>query len=409
MRGSGREVSRRDFIRRSGSALAGVALASCTDPFGPEESPGPLVGAGTPKRVVVVGAGMAGLVAAYELGRVGHDVTVLEARSRVGGRVYTMREPFGSELFAEAGGARIPPEHDLTLGYARHLGLGLDPFYPRAGFYVRLVGGARTRVSASEFRAARPDYVKIRGGSDRLPAALASALGRGVVLDAPATSIVQNGTGPVVVRTEHGTELDADRVLCTAPLPVLGRIAFDPPLSPEKTRAAGGGFDYRPSTRVFVQLRERFWSADGENGWAETDWPEELWHPTWDAPVSPGLLLSYVRGSRAVELDALDSAARIERVLEHWEDVFAGVSGYAERGTSHSWSLDPWAGGAWAAPTSGQDADLGTHIGRAEGRVHFAGEHASAWRAWMQGAIASGLRAAGEIHAAAVVPETARR
>ncbi len=44
-----------------------------------------------PKRVVVIGAGLAGLVAAFELKRQGHEVTVLEAQSRVGGRIYTLR------------------------------------------------------------------------------------------------------------------------------------------------------------------------------------------------------------------------------------------------------------------------------------------------------------------------------
>ena len=44
-----------------------------------------------PKRVIVLGAGLAGLSAAYEIDKAGHDVTVLEARSRPGGRVFTIR------------------------------------------------------------------------------------------------------------------------------------------------------------------------------------------------------------------------------------------------------------------------------------------------------------------------------
>ena len=46
------------------------------------------------QRVIIVGAGMAGLVAAYELLRAGHDPLVLEAQQRVGGRILTLREPF---------------------------------------------------------------------------------------------------------------------------------------------------------------------------------------------------------------------------------------------------------------------------------------------------------------------------
>src|SRR5690349_10421953 len=58
-------------------------------------------------KVVVVGAGLAGLVAAFELKRQGHDVVVLEAQNRVGGRIYTLRW-FAPGLYAEAGGMRIP-------------------------------------------------------------------------------------------------------------------------------------------------------------------------------------------------------------------------------------------------------------------------------------------------------------
>ena len=52
----------------------------------------------TPKTVLVLGAGMAGLTAAYELLRAGHTPIVLEGRNRVGGRVCTLREPFSDGL-----------------------------------------------------------------------------------------------------------------------------------------------------------------------------------------------------------------------------------------------------------------------------------------------------------------------
>ncbi|RIK42089.1 MAG: amine oxidase [Chloroflexi bacterium] len=80
------------------------------------------------KRVIVVGAGMAGLVAAYELLLAGHDPVVLEAQQRVGGRIYTMREPFSDGLYAEAGAMRIPRSHDLTMAYIEHFQLPIAPF-----------------------------------------------------------------------------------------------------------------------------------------------------------------------------------------------------------------------------------------------------------------------------------------
>ena len=101
---------------------------------------------GRPKRVVIVGAGMAGLVAAWELARAGHEPIVLEARARVGGRVHTLREPFTDGLYAEVGAMRIPRTHDLTLAYCERFGLRLTPFTmsnPQA--YVHL-GGRRWRL-----------------------------------------------------------------------------------------------------------------------------------------------------------------------------------------------------------------------------------------------------------------------
>jgi monoamine oxidase len=95
-----------------------------------------------PKRVVVVGAGLAGLVAAFELKRQGHEVVVLEGQNRVGGRIYTLRS-FAPGLYAEAGGMRIPRAHDLTLRYCQLFKLPLRPFVmgnPKALVYV---GGRR--------------------------------------------------------------------------------------------------------------------------------------------------------------------------------------------------------------------------------------------------------------------------
>ena len=85
---------------------------------------------GPRRKVIVVGAGMAGLVAAYELKRANYGVVLLEAQHRVGGRIWTLREPFADGLYAEAGAMRVPKTHKLIRTYIKRAKLQskLRPF-----------------------------------------------------------------------------------------------------------------------------------------------------------------------------------------------------------------------------------------------------------------------------------------
>jgi monoamine oxidase len=71
----------------------------------------------------VIGAGLAGLAAAWELEEAGHEVTVLEARSRPGGRVHTLRDPFAEDLYAEAGAVAFSQSYTEANRYIDELGL----------------------------------------------------------------------------------------------------------------------------------------------------------------------------------------------------------------------------------------------------------------------------------------------
>ncbi len=138
--------TRRDFLHRVAQAggyratyltmqaLGLLGTAAVAQPLALEQ------GAQHGTKVVVLGAGMAGLSAAYELGKAGYDCTVLEARDRVGGRNWTIRRDtvldmtdgsrqvceFDPELYWNAGAARLPSHHQAVLGYCQELGVALE-------------------------------------------------------------------------------------------------------------------------------------------------------------------------------------------------------------------------------------------------------------------------------------------
>ena len=129
-------MDRRRFLY-STAALAASTFPACARA---RSGPGATRESNSRKRIIVIGSGLAGLVAADELGHAGHDVTVLEARPSPGGRVHTLREPFSDGLYAEAGALFIPSNHDLVLRYVRLFGLPLQPAMPFATarlFYVK--------------------------------------------------------------------------------------------------------------------------------------------------------------------------------------------------------------------------------------------------------------------------------
>lgn len=131
-------MNRRKFLGHA--ALAAASLSACSPVSARTEHGAPAERRGAPKKVIVVGAGLAGLAAGYELTQAGHDVTILEARNRPGGRVETLREFFSDGLHAEAGALFIPNNHDLTLRYTNLFKLALEPSTPvfeARLFYVR--------------------------------------------------------------------------------------------------------------------------------------------------------------------------------------------------------------------------------------------------------------------------------
>jgi monoamine oxidase len=486
------QINRRDFVKEFSLSLAALALAPN---IARATKRGDLVLQGAPQNVVILGGGLAGLAAGYELKKAGHRITILEARKFPGGRVQTLRD-FANGQYAEAGALSFPQEHSFTFGYATDFdlplrpiaGFGLDsighirgnrfridgigganvPFSLKSseraagvyglipmylGQYLKAVGNPRRAgwpsddlraIDAMSLRAllesqgasdgaidiigatqlgilgygidsvsamdgvvteaitSAAAFYEIVGGNDQLASALKKKVKKFFRKQSIVTRIEQNDTSVTVTyQTSDGPQtITADRVICTLPFPILKNIDITPAL-PEDKQQAINGLKLTPVTRTYQQFNRRVWEQDSLSGYGITDLPiQDTYSPTMTQTGKSGILVSYTGGQRALDIGAMSESDRQNFVLRRMGDLFNNLNGQFASGTSVIWHEDRFASGGFAYFEPGQMATLLPIAQRSEGRIHFAGEHTSAWHGWMNGALESGNRAAAEVNAA---------
>ncbi len=147
--GGASTAERRKFLQQSLAASAALLLSS-----GPISSSSLARGSGK-RQIVVIGAGLAGLACAYELLQVGYGVTVLEARSRVGGRVLSANAANGREFVrgrnVEFGAELIGSNHSIWILYAERFGLKfLDVTADEDAELPVIIGGQKLSARESE-------------------------------------------------------------------------------------------------------------------------------------------------------------------------------------------------------------------------------------------------------------------
>jgi monoamine oxidase len=246
-------------------------------------------------------------------------------------------------------------------------------------------------------------FYTIRGGNDLLPKAFAARLSERIRYGAAVTRIEHDARHVRITFTQGGAprEVTGDCAVCTIPFSVLRHVDVSPAFSPGKRRAIAE-LPYTSVARVYLQSRTKFWLDGGPNGWTYTDLPiMNVLDSTFNQRGRRGVLHAYMAGAQARRVTAMSEAERVRSTLEQMEQVHPGIREQFEVGASKCWDEDEWARGAYAWFRPGQMGTLVPFVGSAEGRVHFAGDHASSLFGWMQGALESGNRAAREVNDAA--------
>ena len=168
--------TRRRFLTRvaaaGGASLVYEAMTGLGLLAAPGQAQFELSGRVSNVRVLVLGAGLAGLTTAYELGKVGFDCRVLEARARPGGRVFTVRRGTVSEedgpgqtaafdegLYFNAGPMRISHHHHTTLAYCQELQVPVEVFVADAeSAYLYQTRSSTLSGRRIRLREARADF-----------------------------------------------------------------------------------------------------------------------------------------------------------------------------------------------------------------------------------------------------------
>lgn len=442
------------------------------------------------KRIIVIGAGLAGLSCAYELDQSGYNVILIEARTRAGGRVRTYRDPFADNLYAEMGAEYVDSTDNLVHQYCKDFDLRVLPAKQYDGVFVKgnrlsmkglksgadslpydgildgklfgqesryiqewidLVkqkgenapevlaldnmsiedmlkkGGAPkdiielytytnatesttvpSRMSAlnmvlanAKASAFSEDTVegRIFGGNDKLPKIFAKKLQTKIKYNSPLKRLKFNAKGVTAIVNRNGVNETIKGLRCVMALPasVLKNVDIQPGFSSDKTYCIQNQ-DYGHVMKVAMQYRKRFWdqkNSIGQRVFTDTRL-RRIYHFSIDQPGPRGILLTFTSGEDAKKLGRLNEERRMNIAQKTCENIWPESSQYWENGITKYWNEDPWVKASYSIAGVGQKGfrDI---LAKPEGPIYFAGEHTAFYRASMNGAIESGLRAKSEL------------
>jgi monoamine oxidase len=392
-------------------------------------------------RIVVVGAGLAGLAAAWTARAAGHDVTVLEARERVGGRTWSQEIAPG--VVVERGGEWIDADQHTIRWFCATLGLPIAPhgvsFHRRmvrgrlpgqdeleatlqkvakeippedcsiaAAFeaalgeryaedpaYLRIItstAGDPARASA-RFHVARAESARVDGagrvvgGNQRISLALADQLGDAVRLASPVSAVAVRGERAEVTLAD-GTTLPADRVVVAVPLALLDRIAWDPGF-PDHWRT---GLEHVATGTAAKLSLPAF--RDRPRG---VQHPHEAWW-TWNSLDYTGRC-AVAAVSAFAGGDAARTSLEVAAGADRWARAVVALRPDLQVDVSAAlvtdWAAEAWTAGGYSYLLTGRGPEAPDLLARPAGPLVLAGEFTDPDDSGtMNGALASGVRAA---------------
>jgi monoamine oxidase len=388
--------------------------------------------------VIIIGAGAAGLMAARELARAGKKVTILEARDRIGGRIYPLSaEDFGyeamggaefvhgpapitCEIVKEAGltlehpsewwsvldgepsRAEKPSIHKFTLEEKlRDLKEDttvqefLDSYFPSPendelrDFAIRWIegydAGDPEKCSVFSLRdelllSARWQQRSLKEGYGALVRFLADGVlrdGGSIVLGEEVVEVDATGEG-VRVRTKKG-EYSAHKVVVTVPLPLIAQLHFEPPLEAKVEATEKIGFG--SVVKILLRFRAKWWGGMREKKFESLFFMfsrEEI--PTWwtQYPEQHTTLTGWAGGPTARRLRTKNDEEIKEAALRSLANIFEVQIEFLREQLLHwkavDWDKKRYTRGAYSYPTPHTPAAMDELNTPEQGKIFFAGE-----------------------------------
>lgn len=337
-----------------------------------------LIHAQNPKRVIVVGAGAAGLIAARDLRRAGAAVHLLEAAPRWGGRVAKVTELADFPIDSGAEWIHGPPTLLEQIFEMPLPAMGIETIDYRPRTYQHWHQGRLRTLDA-----ARIDYAEVKFLNstwyDALDRFIVQSLGGSLHLNAEVREISYGAAG-VVARLHDGRAVEGDMALVTVPLSVLQNkgIRFDPPL-PQAVNPGLNNITFGGGYKVFLRFSARFYPDLLISGplaaFIADSWTESTFYDAAFGKASRDHVLGLFSASEApLPRAKLSDAALIREVLRDLDRIYDGAaSGLFLQGHAQNWSKTPFINGSYSMENAGK-TPIATLLAPQMGRLFFAGE-----------------------------------